>query len=51
MTFDFSGGDAADKVVREAAATAAEGTSSITGDEGGMESHVVWMSPISMCLE
>lgn len=44
MTYDFSGGDAAGKVVREAAA-AAEGTSSITGDEGGMESHVVWMPP------
>lgn len=39
MTYDFSGGDAADKVVHEAAA-AAEGTSSITRDEGGRESHV-----------
>lgn len=51
MTYDFSGGDAADKVVREAAAAAAEGTSSITGDEGGMESHVVWMSPITVFRE
>lgn len=49
MTYDFSGGDAADKVVREAAAAAAAGgTFSITADEGGMESHVVWMSAVTV---